>query len=211
MIADRTPREGRRRARPRLELLEGRELLSVSPAATAPRPATVQVSAIRTAIISPFNGRNLGGFQVGGVRLNGRTSSPDGRFQARRGVLIINPGQGIQELTTTREFNRDFTLRLEFRASPSADSGVFIRGVQLQVRDYPRVGPYDDLTQFRDGGWNRLEIVVRSDGAGGAVATCTCNGEILETALRVPATGPIGFQAESGKFEYRRVTIRLGR
>jgi hypothetical protein len=208
MIDDRILREGRRHARPRVESLEGRELLSIGPAAISPGPAAVQASAVRAVIISPFNGRNLNGFRVGDVRLDGLTTSPDGRFQARRGVLIINPGQGIQELTTRREFNRDFTLRLEFRASPSSDSGVFIRGVQLQVRDYPRVGPYTDLTGFRDGGWNRLEIVVRSDGAGGAVATCTCNGEVLETALRVPATGPIAFQAETGLFEYRRITIR---
>ena len=79
------------------------------------------------------------------------------------------------------------------------------------MRDYPRVGPYTDLARFRDGGWNRLRIVVRSDGVGGATATCRCNGELIEAALRVPAVGPIGFQAESGRFAYRNIRLQVDR
>jgi hypothetical protein len=39
------------------------------------------------------------------------------------------------------------------------------------------------------------------------VAECSCNGEYFD-GLAVPANGPIGLQAESGKFEFRRVRIK---
>ena len=46
-------------------------------------------------------------------------------------------------------------------------------------------------------------IVVVKDG----VAHCTCNGEVLEAALKVPATGPIGLEGDRGQMEYRRIRI----
>ena len=42
----------------------------------------------------------------------------------------------------------------------------------------------------------------------GAAALCTCNGEVLEKAFKVPAKGGIGLQAETGKFEFRRIRIK---
>ena len=41
---------------------------------------------------------------------------------------------------TTREFPKISPLKLEFRATPNADSGVFIRKPQLQCRDYVLAG-----------------------------------------------------------------------
>ena len=55
---------------------------------------------------------------------------------------------------TVQEFNKDFHLKLEFRAAPKADSGLYIRGPQLQVRDYPTVGPYKKV-KFNSGDWKR--------------------------------------------------------
>jgi len=40
------------------------------------------------------------------------------------------------------------------------------------------------------------------------VAHCTCNGEMLEEALKLPATGPIGLEADRGTMEYRRIRIK---
>jgi hypothetical protein len=42
----------------------------------------------------------------------------------------------------------------------------------------------------------------------GGVAHCTCNGEVLEDALKVPATGPIGLEADRGQMEYRRIRLK---
>lgn len=134
------------------------------------------------------------------------SASPEGRFVARAGRLIVTTpteGRRIQQLHTTREFSHDFVLRLEFRATPNADSGVYVRGPQLQCRDYLIAGPYKNLTKYKPQDWNELEVTV-SDG----VAKATCNGELLEAAMKVPASGPIGVEGDRGQMEYRRIRIR---
>ena len=42
----------------------------------------------------------------------------------------------------------------------------------------------------------------------GSVAECKCNGEVIEKAMKVGSTGGIGLQAETGKFEFRRIRIK---
>ncbi len=140
------------------------------------------------------------------ISFDGRTASPDGRFVAKNGRLIVTTpteGRRIQQISTTQEFPKNFILRLEFRATPNADSGIFIRGPQLQCRDYPLAGPYKNLKNYRPGDWNEIEVTVR-DGA----AHCLCNGEVLESAMKVPATGPIGLEGDRGQMEYRRIRIK---
>ena len=140
------------------------------------------------------------------VSLDGKRSSDDGRYVAAHGRLIVTTppeGRKIQQLWTTREFDGDFDLILEFRATPNADSGVFLREPQLQCRDYLLAGPYKELRKYRPGQWNELVVQVR-DG----VAHCRCNGEVLEEALKVPETGPIGLEGDRGQVEYRRIRIK---
>ena len=149
---------------------------------------------------SLFNGNDLTGWGH-----DGKTVTDDGRYLAKNGRLIVTtPAEGsrIQQLYTVREFPGDITLKLEFRATPNADSGVFVRKPQLQCRDYPLAGPYKDLKNYKTGDWNELVVVVK-DG----VAHCTCNGEVIEAALKVPATGPIGLEGDRGQMEYRRIRI----
>jgi hypothetical protein len=106
-------------------------------------------------------------------------------------------------LWTQREFPKDFILRLEFRAAVNADSGIFLRGPQLQCRDYWVAGPYKALTKYKPQDWNQIEVVVKDN-----VAHCTCNGEVLEAALKLPDTGPIGLEADRGQMEYRRIRVQ---
>ena len=140
------------------------------------------------------------------ISFDGKTNSPDGRFIAKAGRLIVTTpteGRRIQQINTTREFPKDFVLRLECRATPNADSGIFIRGPQLQCRDYLLAGPYKKLKNYHPGEWNEIEVTVK-DGS----AYCLCNGEVLETAMKVPATGPIGLEGDRGQMEYRRIRIK---
>ncbi|QDV22014.1 GDSL-type esterase/lipase family protein [Aureliella helgolandensis] len=137
--------------------------------------------------------------------LSGETATPDGRYRAIHGRLVVTTppeGRKIQQLWTTREFPEDFTLKLEFRATPNADSGVFVREPQLQCRDYLLAGPYKDLKNFREGEWNELVVVVR-----GNSAKCTCNGEVLEAEFKLPESGPIGLEGDRGQIEYRNLQI----
>lgn len=143
------------------------------------------------------------------IDFDGKTESEDGRFAAIDGVLTATvppEGRKVQMLYTKREFTGNFTLKLEFRAAENADSGVFIKGKQLQCRDYPNAGPYKELKNFKSGDWNELVVVVR-----GNTAHCSCNGEVLETAFEVPDSGPIGIEGDRGKFEYRRIRIADGK
>jgi lysophospholipase L1-like esterase len=139
------------------------------------------------------------------VSFDGLRSTPDGRYVARNGRLIVTTppeGRKIQQLWTTREFSGDFRLILEFRATPNADSGVFLFEPQLQCRDYTLAGPYKDLKNYRPQQWNELVIEAR-DG----VARCTCNGEVIEEAFEIPPRGPIGLEGDRGQMEYRRIRI----
>jgi len=140
------------------------------------------------------------------VDFDGQTQSNDGRYQVINGRLVVTTpveGRRIQQLWTTQEFPEDFTLKLEFRATPNADSGVFIRQPQLQCRDYPLAGPYTELENYKPQDWNELVVVVK-DGK----AHATCNGELLEEAMEVPETGPIGLEGDRGQMEYRRIRIK---
>jgi lysophospholipase L1-like esterase len=137
---------------------------------------------------------------------DGKTESPDGRYRAINGRLVITtPAEGrrIQALWTTREFPEDFILKLEFRATPNADSGVYLRKPQLQCRDFLVAGPYKDLKKYKPQEWNELVVVVKA-----GVAHATCNGEVLEAALKLPENGPIGLEGDRGQMEYRRLRIK---
>ena len=170
---------------------------------------------------SLFNGRDLTGWcfrapvernspTVGAVgeAFAGKAESSDaGRYSARDGVLTVNFPQGrpslISALYTVEEFPADFTLKLEFRASPNADSGIFIRKPQLQCRDYLVAGPYKSLKSYKPQDWNQVEVVVT-----GGKARCTCNGEVLEAEFKLPPTGPIGLEGDRGQMEYRRIQVK---
>jgi lysophospholipase L1-like esterase len=142
------------------------------------------------------------------VSFDGQSETPDGRYVTKNGRLIVttpHEGRRLQQLWTTKEFPKDFVLKLEFRATPNADSGVYIRKPQLQCRDYLLAGPYKKLEHYRPQDWNELVVTV-TDGK----AHCECNGEVLEDHLAVPATGPIGLEGDRGQMEYRRIRIKEG-
>jgi hypothetical protein len=205
---------------------------------------------------SLFNGKDLNGWKYPGTKgkaLDGQTETPDKRIEVRDGVILVNEKDkdgkgGIKDLYTVQEFNKDFHLKLEFRAAPRADSGLYIRGPQLQVRDYPTIGPYNKV-KFNNGDWNELDVTVKNkvvivsvNGKAltdqdhlelavkngtpeaklndkpiavtdlhvtvGPAALCKCNGEVIEKAFKAGAKGGIGLQAETGKFEFRRIRIK---
>ncbi|PWT77047.1 MAG: DUF1080 domain-containing protein [Proteobacteria bacterium] len=198
--------------------------------------------------ISLFNGKDLTGWRLGGTKLDGKTETKNKKWHVDNETIIIDGGGG-GDIYTVKEFNQDFHLKLEFRAAKGADSGLFIRGPQLQVRDYPRAGPYNKV-KFNDFDWNELDVTVRGgvvtttvngktltakdvleltvkDGQPqatlngktvdvnkisvekGAVALCKCNGQVIEPAFKVGTKGGIGLQSETGKFEFRKIRIKM--
>jgi lysophospholipase L1-like esterase len=163
---------------------------------------------------SLFNGRDLTGWGFRDQKslekkesFDGKAASSDGRYVAKNGRLVVttpSEGRKIAQIWTNREFPKNFTLKLEFRATPNADSGVFLRKPQLQCRDYVLAGPPAySKPGYKPQDWNEL-VVVAKDGA----ARCTCNGEVLEEAFKLPETGPIGLEGDRGQMEYRRIRIQ---
>jgi lysophospholipase L1-like esterase len=155
---------------------------------------------------SLFNGKDLTGWGYRTNNFDGKSVSIDGRYSAKNGVLIVNyppEYRKIQQIWTTKEFPKDFVLKLEFRAGAFADSGIFIRKPQLQCRDYLTAGPYKELKQYKPQEWNQV-VVTATNG----VAYCTCNGEVLEAAMKLPATGPIGLEGDRGIMEYRHIQLK---
>ena len=160
-----------------------------------------------------FNGKDLTGWGYRKKKtlektesFDGRKLSSENRYLAKHGRLIVTTppeGRAFTQLWTHQEFGTDFTLKLEFRANANADSGVFIRRPQLQCRDYLVAGPYQELKSYKPGDWNEIVVEVK-----GRTAHCTCNGEVLEEAFELPASGPIGLEGDRGQMEYRRIRIQ---
>lgn len=171
--------------------------------------------------VSLFNGKDLTGWcfrektdrkspTVGPVaeKLDSKTEAGDvGRYIVKDGAIAVTFPAEADKLTgqiyTVAEFPKDFVLKLEFRASVNADSGVFLRKPQLQCRDYLVAGPYKELKKYKPQEWNQMIVTVK-----GGVAHCECNGEVLEAALALPATGPIGLEGDRGVMEYRHIQLK---
>lgn len=195
----------------------------VTLAAAASMPSYGGDFAPDAGFVSLFNGKDLTGWcfrekvdrkapKVGAVTAahDGKTEADDGgKYLVQDGIFTIRFPEEMDKLTgqiyTVQEFPKNFILKLEFRASVNADSGIFIRRPQLQCRDYPVAGPeaYKHLKNYKPQDWNKIEVVVK-DGT----ARCTCNGELLEEALAVPETGPIGLEGDRGQMEYRHIQIK---
>lgn len=172
-----------------------------------PGLAWAQLHRTEPGTVELFNGTDLTGwgYKKGGAfeGFDGKTEASDKRYSVKDGVLVVNPGKGTHQLWTAAQFPTDFELRLEFRAAVNADSGLFVRGPQLQVRDYLVAGPYKELKKYKAQDWNEIIVVVK-----GGVAHCTCNGEVLNDKMAVPATGPIGLEADRGQMEYRKIRLK---
>lgn len=157
-------------------------------------------------VIDLYNGKDLTGWSYKtGETFDGKTETDDKRFSAKGDILVVNPpqpGEKIKQLWTTARFPNDFELRLEFRAAVNADSGIFIRQPQLQCRDYLVAGPYKNLKKYKPQDWNEIVVTVK-----GNTAHCTCNGEVLQEALKVPPTGGVGLEADRGQMEYRNIRL----
>jgi len=99
-------------------------------------------------------------------------------------------------------------IRLQFRATYGADSGVFIHGNQFQVRDYRNSLP--DTMKYASfckppGQWNDLEFDI-TDG----VAVVKLNGTVIHEAWKIGEKSDrgIGLQKEKGDFDFRYIRVK---
>jgi len=140
-----------------------------------------------------------------GKDLDGWTGKTAG-WSVEEGAIHLNSklAQGHLYAKTTHSGN--CIIRLEFRATKRADSGVYIHGKQLQVRDYPTAGPKEYAAPAKPAGeWNALEFDI-TDG----VAVVQLNGQVIEKAWKIGTNAKqgIGLQKESGDFDFRYVRLK---
>jgi hypothetical protein len=151
-----------------------------------------------------FNGKDLTGWRLGKEMLDGKTETANKRFMVVDGVIVVD-GKGGGDLFTVKDYNKDFNIKLEFRAAPKADSGLYLRSVpaQLQVRDYPTVGPYKKV-KFNTGDWNDLDVTVTGAKIASKVnGTSITEKDVLEVLVKdgKSVTKLNGKELEAGRIE----------
>lgn len=155
-----------------LGMLRAAGLLAIALAGLWATSASADDFKVEAGYISLFNGKDLTGWRLGMTKLEGLTQTANKKWHVTDGAIVIDGGGG-GDIYTIQEYNKDFHLMLEFRAAPKADSGLYIRGIQLQVRDYPTVGPYNKV-KFNNADWNQLDVTVK-----GGIITTSVNGKSL--------------------------------
>jgi hypothetical protein len=127
-------------------------------------------------------------------------------WSVKDGAIHLDAKQAKGHIYSEKTHGDSVVIRLQFRATPGADSGVYVHGTQLQVRDYPKAGPKQYAFAAKPAGeWNDLEIDVT-----GGVAVVKLNGQVIEKAWKIGTNAKqgVGLQREKGDFEFRRIRMK---
>lgn len=174
-------------------------ILSISMAAAASLMIGHMASAEEFKLEDGFtrldNGENLDGF-------SGRTEG----WSVVDGAIHLTAKEAKGHIYSDATHSKDAVIRLQFRATPRADSGVYIWGKQFQVRDYPTAGPKQYAAAAKPAGeWNELQFDI-TDG----VAQVKLNGQVIEEKWKIGGQSKkgIGLQRERGDFDFRYVRVK---
>jgi hypothetical protein len=140
-----------------------------------------------------------------GKDLEGWTGDTTG-WDVRDGAIHLDAKKAKGNIYSKVKHGPDCIIRLQFRATPRADSGVFVHGQQFQVRDYPTAGPKQYAGPAKPAGeWNDLEFDISA-----GVAVVRLNGEVIERVWTIgdQSDQGIGLQKESGDFDFRRIQVK---
>jgi hypothetical protein len=139
-----------------------------------------------------------------GKDLEGWEGALDG-WSVKDGAIHLDSKKAKGNIYAKTKHSKNAIIRLQFKANKKADSGVFIHGEQLQVRDYPNAGPKNYAFAAKpDGQWNELEFDITE-----GVAVVKLNGQVIEKAWKIgkSADKGVGLQKESGDFDYRYIRL----
>lgn len=201
--------------------------------------------------VALFNGKDLAGWRGGTTEnpLDRLKLEPKERAAKDKASLediqkhwtvengeLINDGQGLY-LTSAKDYG-DYELRLDFKISPKADSGIYLRGVpQVQIWDYTEAGGHWKLGADKGSGglwnnpadapgknpllladkpigeWNNFKITIVGD-----TVTVVLNDKTVVDQARLHnyfakgqsllPTGPIQLQTHGGELRWRNVFLR---
>ena len=139
-----------------------------------------------------------------GKDLEGWTGKLDG-WSVVDGAIHLDSKKAKGNIYSEKTHSGNCVIRLQFRAVKGADSGVFIHGNQLQVRDYPNAGPKQYAFAAKPfGEWNDLEWDITK-----GTAVVKLNGQVIEKAWKIGGNAKqgIGLQRESGDFDFRFIRM----
>ena len=151
------------------------------------------------------NGKDLTGWF--GARWSGEKTGNHNGWSVSDGAIHLDVNAANSHLFHEKTFSPNVVIRLQFRATKAADSGLCIHGEQFQVRDYINSLPDTQKYAFAckpPGQWNDLELAL-TDG----VAVIRLNGKVIENAWRAGKNTKIGLglQREKGDFDYRFIRL----
>jgi hypothetical protein len=152
------------------------------------------------------SGKDLTGWY--GSQWSGRPTGNHNGWSVVDGAIHLDCNAARSHLFSEKKFSPDCIIRLQFRATKEADSGLCVHGDQFQVRDYIYSLPDTRKYAFAckpPGQWNDLELDL-SDG----VAAIKLNGHLIEKAWRAGKNTKIGLglQREKGDFDYRFIRLK---
>lgn len=149
----------------------------------------------------------------------------EGNWRAEDGAIVIDKGGKVASYLISKNSYSDFHLRVEFWASPDANSGIFFRnttppkigavsGYEVQIFDQnptPNFGTgsivrYVPIVHAPKAGgkWNTFEITAK-----GPYLTVVLNGErTIHTYDSLFARGPIALQYNRGTMKFRKLQIK---
>lgn len=140
-----------------------------------------------------------------GTDLKGWTGNTDG-WSVVDGAITLDAKKAKGNIYHEKTHSGNCVIRLQFRATPNADSGVYFHNKQLQVRDYPKAGPKEYAKPAKPAGeWNDLELEITN-----GVAVVKLNGEVIEKSWQIgkESNKGIGLQRERGDFAFRRIVVK---
>jgi len=171
--------------------------------------------------IKLFNGKNLDGWKT----IDPPGEKADNKWTVVDGVLT-NTGGG-KNIVSEKTF-KDLKLHVEFRVPPKGNSGVYLRGrYEVQVQDsagkepsasscgavYSRIVPSTNAAKAA-GEWQTYDITLV-----GQYLTVVHNGKTVVDNQELEGitggaldsnehtAGPIYFQGDHSKIEYRNITV----
>jgi hypothetical protein len=120
-----------------------------------------------------FDGTDINGFRYYDTNqppkgiLQRQAETPDKRFHVQDGNLVLaardkDKKAPAKDLTTIREFGKDFILKLDFKAANEGNAFILVRGAPIQVADFVRRNdPYRPGKGFKTDDWNSVEITIK--------------------------------------------------
>ena len=152
------------------------------------------------------NGKDLAGWY--GSHWSGQPTGSDKGWSVVDGAIHLDVNAARCHLFNKRTFSPNAIIRLQFRATKAADSGLCVHGEQFQVRDYIYSLPDTQRYAFAcnpPGEWNDLELDLTR-----GVARVKLNGKVIEEAWRAGSALQVGLglQREKGDFDFRYIRIK---